>query len=440
MLSTLIGLKLAFLNLTGRKRATPRPAESSDEKEPRKGLLKRLYDSNLLFNDCLGIFIILACFAVISILPFGDRFRWSVAPFIACFIPFLLGFYRSTGVGIQCGVIGMTAGLFWMAAASPGDSTPLWSTNLSFLPPGLSNCPYFLLLTLVSNISGFLGGFAGLGQVKDSKVAIIFDIQIQEKGQALNDLIDKANQTITDFLEGRGEGKPDLKKWLPDLSAAQLIPTQNTDQNVILNYQQHIRWRLNYRPQAQARQWLLKRRPEDKTADFDMNKLLDYVSNVLRHRTFDLVIQNNPKIEDRCAGNFLMALQIYMETPSIIWVDDKTLNEAQILFKYVLNSFKDNESYPWHILNTNVFNLRYWRDHITLEQTVKQTFGAEKSAKYVINSQLIDKNSCLVNRIDDFSGVPTFFDRWRGRTLFLGFLIGPLILGLLDNWLSEFMF
>jgi hypothetical protein len=422
------GLKIFFSSLKMKK------VKKHSKKSPNSPQSR--WKTSLLAHDLIGILLVFSGFALISFVP--DRsLQLNTLPFLAALIPYSVGFFISAGVGIHCGVIGTIGGLLliFLPEVLQLQVNPFFNF-LEFLIKCQEQILFSTVLIGIANISGWLGGFAGAGQIKDSKAVAIYDILIEDQGSSLEYLISSVRESIGNYL-GKDYKRIDS---LPKAAIAE-IGSEKSSSCTILSFEQKYQWRFSYAPILEIIKSLFSSQSND------MNTILDYVSNLFRHQSIDIVLKSkeSPSGGSEGCGNFHLAVMAYMETPGIIWVNEDIntiMKELHISLRDKLEQTTDAVGYhnPWSLISYELFITRYWQKPTRLEQYVKKTPGSKEVAPFIHQTTFMRQVSCGGETIKSFSDLPTRFDRIRGTTFALIlFISGPVGLGILVNWLSEIL-
>ena len=85
-------------------------------------------------------------------------------------------------------------GLFWFASRQ---NPWLW----------WDQAPYYLAINLLANLSGWFGGFIGIGQIRESIAAGVIEFQVNGNRSDISGLIDQVKQTINSVFTQQIGGK-----------------------------------------------------------------------------------------------------------------------------------------------------------------------------------------------------------------------------------------
>jgi hypothetical protein len=388
--------------------------------------LIELFRISTVFNDILAIFSLVVVFYALSIIPVSIKIRWLVTPFIVTIIPYAWGFYRATGVGLRGGVLGAVIGSHWLALT---DVTTPW----------IDKAPFLIVVAMVANASGWLGGFLGRGQIKEAIALNIYDLTIKKSGNEIQRLIKEIGH-IMDEVYSKLEGEIRTGENKLDAIIAQLSEKNGAS---LVSFTHKADWKKVYRPQLIALGWLFSVTDSTHSAD----EIFDSISNFFRFTTSEVVISyvREPVNANRL-GRIRITVKTFKQTPSIIWVD-KEIHELSSRIdeniKRILNlpkNSKNRRQNSWSVASSSSIILRQWRQTPTLEQYAKNTFAVTNPIDLISKSQLY--SSDLLPSYKDFPeyliGVPSFFDKIRGRLYsFFAFLIGQILLGIFINWASN---
>ncbi|MBE7436757.1 MAG: hypothetical protein HS100_22790 [Anaerolineales bacterium] len=386
----------------------------------KKASLGEVFRKSLLLNDILAVSSIFLGFVLVTLISFPKPEYKSISiALIVSVIPYIWGFKRSTGVGVNSGTIGAMFGLFWLAyKQSP---IVLWEQT-----------PYFLALNIIANLSGWIGGFVGLGQIRESASVSLFEFSFEKETHQIPDLIEKIKKSIGSVFIAKTNGEFVKQTKQPEMTLAHLT---STDSYSFISLRNEMEWRKGYRPQVMALKWLF----EKGLNIYSINQIIDNVFNVWRYTTsraillisHDLLFSSGAKSRDNSVQLFVMS---YKETPSIIWTE----NDVEILSNDIYQRLlKDAKKYAWKIKNSNFFTLQRWASQATLEQYSKNTLASNNPMEFVKNKNLSNIGYFPKSLHDEFSSMTTFFDKIRGRTAtFVTFLIAQVFVALLINWLN----
>jgi hypothetical protein len=388
--------------------------------------LLELFRVSTVFNDILAILSLVVVFYILSILPISINISWLITPFIVAIVPYAWGFYRATGVGLRGGVLGAVIGSHWLALT---DVTTSWSDKV----------PFLIVVAMVANASGWLGGFLGKGQIKESIALNIYDLTLKKSGNEIQRLITEISGVMTEvYSKLKGEIRTSDHKL--DAVVAQLSEKNSAS---LVSFTHKADWKKVYRPQLIALGWLFSIADTTHSAD----EIFDSISNFFRFTTSEVIISYvREPVEANSLGRIRIIVKTFKQTPSIVWVDKEIYELSSQIdqeIRCVLNmpiTVKSRRRFPWSVVSSSSIILRRWRETPTLEQYAKNTFVVTSPIDLISKSELYPSN--LLPSYKDFSeyliGVPTFFDKIRGQLYsFFAFLIGQILLGILINWASN---
>jgi hypothetical protein len=365
--------------------------------------LKELFKVSTVFNDFLAMLSLIVVFYVLSIIPISINIKWLVTPFIVTIIPYAWGFYRATGVGLRGGVLGAVIGSHYLALTNV--TTP-WSEK----------APFLIVVAMVANASGWLGGFLGRGQIKEAIALNLYDLTIEKRGNEIEKLIARICGVVDGiYSQLKGEIRTSENKL--DAIVAQLSEKNSAS---LVSFTSKADWKKVYRPQLIALGWLFSTTEASHSAD----EIFDSISNFFRFTTTEVIISYvREPIDINNLGRIRVIIKTFKQTPSIIWVDRDVYelsNQIDQNIRYVLSlpeERKNRKRSPWKVITSSSIILRQWRETPTLEQYAKNTFAVTSPIDLISKSQLY--SSDLLPSHKDFPeyliGVPSFFDKIRGQ-------------------------
>lgn len=423
-LSFLLMIRLGFNKIfLARKTnsASARPVANTPRNASWRERFLYITNTNHLLNDVAAIASTVIPIYLLSISPASTFLKLSALPFIVSVIPYFFGFTRSTGVGIHGGVIGSVLGLYVLT---------INDTNLTWW----DQTPYFLSLTLIANLSGWLGGFVGIGQIREAVAINFFELNVGEKKSALPELIVHTKEPVSNIIHSKTIGVLKVTDKKPNLITAQ-VDNKKGGHFSLVSLRHEIEYRVSIRPQVM----LLRRLFERKIRDYSINDILDNVFNLWRHTVIRIVFLQVPKYSKPNETSINLMVLAHKETPSIIWVDDEIEDLSNALFEEINRALK-NASRGDGIFDLKVkgsVTLRRWQSNIKPEQYFKNTKVSRESDTLLIDKQ-IRSQKIPPYIMDEFSMMETFFDRIRGSTYaFIAFLFTQIGLGVFVNWLSN---
>ncbi|HJS20549.1 MAG TPA: hypothetical protein VJ785_17515 [Anaerolineales bacterium] len=381
-----------------------------------------LFEVSTVFNDILAILSLVTSFYILSVIPISRNTQWLATPFIAMIIPYAWGFYRATGVGLRGGVIGAVIGSHYLA-----------QTDL--ITPWNEKIPYLIVIAMVANASGWLGGFLGRGQLKEAIALNLYDLALNKSGNEIEKLI----AGISGVIDGTySKLKGEIRTGDNKLNA---IVAQLSEENraSLVSFSSQADWKKVYRPQLIALGWLFSTTDVSHSAD----EVFDSISNFFRFTTTEVIISYvREPLDVNNIGRIRIIVKTFKQTPSIIWVD-KDIHELSDQLdqeiRSVLNQHNNKARPYWEVIYSSSLILRQWREKPTLEQYAKNTFAVTNPIDLISKSQLYSPGllPSYNNFIEYLIGVPSFFDKIRGQLYaFFAFLIGQILLGIFINWAS----
>jgi len=419
LLANILILKQLLIRLLSKflRKVIKRSVKSTDEK---KVPLREVFRTSLFLNDVLAVLSIFLAFFLVTLISFPKPEYKSISiALIVSVIPYIWGFKRSTGVGVNSGTIGTMFGLFWLAyKQSP---TVLWEET-----------PYFLVLNIIANLSGWIGGFIGLGQIRESTSVCLFEISFEGNPPQIPDLIEKIKNSIGLVFIAKTNGAFIKQTKQPEMTLAHLA---STDSYSVISLRNEMEWRKGHRPQVIALKWLFERG----FIFYPINQIIDNVFNVWRYTTSRAVLLIShdflfsPETKNK-GGSVQLFVMSYKETPSIMWTE----NDIEVLSKDIYQKLlSDAKKYSWKIKNSNLFTLQRWTSKTTLEQYSKDTLASKNPIEFVKDKHLASIGYFPKSLHDEFSSMTTFFDKIRGRTAtFVTFLVAQVFVAILINWLN----
>jgi hypothetical protein len=419
LLANVLILKQLIIRLIAKfLRKTAKYSENSTNKK--KIPLSEVFRTSLFLNDILAVLSIFLAFVLVTLINFPKPEYKSISiALIVSVIPYIWGFKRSTGIGVNSGTIGAMVGLLWLAyKQSP---TAWWEQT-----------PYFLILNIIANLSGWIGGFVGLGQIRESASVCLFEISFEGEPPKISELVEKVKNSIDLVFVAKTKGEFVKQTKQPEMTLAHLTSTNSYS---IISLRNEMEWRKGYRPQVAALKWLF----EKELAIYPINQIIDNVFNVWRYTISRAVILISPELllstEPKSKGTTVqLFIMTYKETPSIIWTE----NEVELLSKDIYQRLlDDSKKFRWEIKNSNLFTLQKWTSESTLEQHSKDTRASKNPIEFLRDKKITDIGYFPKSLHDEFASMTTFFDKIRGRTAtFVTFLVAQVFVALLINWLN----
>ncbi|MEA3344799.1 MAG: hypothetical protein U9Q78_00890 [Chloroflexota bacterium] len=387
------------------------------------GRTKAIFETSFVANATLAIVSVLLPFVLISELSLQTSIRLFLATLIVTVIPYVWGFTRMSGVGIISGAIGAMLGLFWLSSRDP--RLVWWDLT-----------PYFLSLNLLANLSGWLGGFLGIGQVREAAAISVFEIELGSKGSFLFDLIHRVQKAIHEEFVATTAGKLTFTE-----SNLDLVITQTAEDEArcsLTSFRREMEWRRGRRPQLVALRWLFERGLNVHSVD----DILDHVFNVWRYTATKAVFAREPD-HSSDDNRLLIAVLTYKETTTIIWADEEVALLSLRLFKRICNALEMDAvsrkgETRWRLKKRSSTILRRWQPRPRLEQYVKNTTASNSIVTFMGGSQLDPRADIPRYVSDQFLLMPSLFDKLRGRlSTFVVFLLTQIIVGILIDCLAN---
>ena len=296
------------------------------------------------------------------------------------------------------------------------------------------------MLVALGNLSAWVGGAVGRGQIREAIAVSVFEIEVGEAGCTIPTVLTITSDSITSIIKGR-DPKAEPDKSEPELVLAQ---TRHTSEQLasLLSMKQKIEWKISYKPQQIALSWIST---EDK-AYHNPNEILDHISNVFRYVRVEAQFTHTAQQNTNDAGQMRVSVLCYKETPAIMWVDEEVEELSTQISTKLEKMLKGHETTGraeacWMVKKVSNFVLRKWQPVRYLEQYSKNTYAIRDASK-TLNESRFEFNNSLPNQLfNEFIEVPSFFGKVRGRIyIFLTFLIGQVMLGFFINWLSSRFF
>ena len=402
----------------------------------KKQTLGHLFETSLFFNHSLAILSTWAAIAIIAELPINSGYKLGIVPVAATVLPYIWSFTRATNVGINGGILGVILGLLWLA----------WrDANISLLHDSF----YFLVINITANMSGWLGGVVGAGQIKEGRQVNLFKILITGQGAGLNQLVNKVQEAVVSALDP-GADRSDNKTLKFIDSKPQMTVAQGVPCCAVLSYRHELEWLVKVKPQKIVRSWLGKREYHSP------NQIIDCVFNMFQNIVTKAIFLRFPEDVEKQQSPintpnqpvliYLTVLQ-YRETPSIMWVNpevealsEKTSQQITAALSQPIG--QDTQSRPpWSVQYHQSVMMQNWKPKIRLEQYSKNTYGSSMPYEAVSEAQLSDGISLPKPIMDEIAANLSFFDRFRGKmATFLAFLVFEAAIAFLINMVSSYAY
>lgn len=149
--------------------------------------LKHLLKTDLSFNVGFAFLSVPVLLIMLAKLPLSSSLKLWLLPIIICVVPYLWG-WRTTTLGLVAGTGGIAIGLLLFSFF---DTQIVWREK----------APYWLFLNLVGQISGYLGGFVGNGQIRESMCISYMEINLGKSSIALHKLIGNIKTVMLHMFE-----------------------------------------------------------------------------------------------------------------------------------------------------------------------------------------------------------------------------------------------
>lgn len=386
----------------------------------------KLFEQSLFFNHSLAILSMILVICIVAYLPTGEKLKLQLLTIITSTVPYVWSYFRAANVGINGGIIGSLIGLSIFA----------WKIgNIEWF---FFHTPHFLLFSFLANMSGWLGGWVGSGQIREAVYVIVGKLKIGDEGSSIQNLTDFVEDTVQALLES--EYKNEIKYIINKPS---LDVLESADNCSVVSYRHEMEWRLVERPQKKAIGWLFKKEIPS------TNIIIDNMFNLFRSQVTKIVFlgESNPcdgfdEEDDQSVIHMLIVN--YKETPAIVWVDDEVKVLSDRLKIAINENFSEhsdkiqNHQRNFLLRNITQFAYRTWRENITLEQYSKETYGSTCPYEAIYENQLGITQNIPILIMNEISKASTFFDQFRGNLLtFIAFLFAQVIVAVVVNIASE---
>lgn len=391
------------------------------EQRPRraKNFLKELFERSLFFNHTLAILTIALCAIVIISLPDLSSFvKLEIFTVIVSILPYIFSFTRATNVGINGGIIGTIFGLLLFSAFEPGLS---WWENSG----------YFLIITGLANVSGWIGGWVGPGQLREAVSVTVFKATMNHEGVTLSSLVETVQNAINQIIPTN-----DKNVRFVDQKPTMVITHAGSSFSIVA-YKHELEWRQIMRPQYESLKWLFSKDV------YSTNQIIDYVFNIFRAKVTKaiLISKQSNEISQNADEIYLLVLN-YKETPSIVWVDDEiTLlshNVHNAVHNHIQHTDEHNPKVDWNISRPVETIVRQWQPKISLEQYSKDTPGANMPYHVIKERKISHDEKLPADVLSEIIKAPTVFDRVRGQAFaFVSFMFFQVFIGVLINLFSD---
>lgn len=349
------------------------------------------------------------CFIVLAELPISTNKTLMIAPLIACIVPYIWGFLRTASIGNHAGALGTLLGVAWLVLSRP-DLT--WTDY----------APYFLLINVAGNASGWLGAVAGQGQKRDSVAVTILEFD----GRNSQTSITQLHKSIKVGIEATVHAhKPAFKFYqLPD----KMVMAERDGARDVLDFAESSEWRQCVFPQLRLWRWYKE------VDEHSINEIVDHATSILKFIIIKAQISLSYK-GDSDAKRLQALITTSNETSTIVWVDSRIALISRSIHNAVLS---DLRAHGVKALESTYAVLHKRHGKPNIEQRAKQTVAAKRREHIFGEGNHSHQSMSLLERFEEAFTTETWFDRFRGRGVtFVIVLIFQVFLGLGINWVSS---
>lgn len=364
---------------------------------------------SLVFNVILAASSTVAAFAVLAESPLTVDKKLAVAPLIAAVLPYLWGFSTTASVGNHSGMSGVLVGLFWLSYRSHG---MVW----------FDHAPYFFVVNLIAQASGWLGAVAGQGQTRESVVVSVFSVEAQrwrELWRALKRAIRRGVSGISrELLPRMVQVETPAREVIADWEAA----------SSAVDYSQSVQWRERSCPQLELWRWF---RGID---THSVDEILDRATCFLRF----LIVKAQVKAAH--GGNSEMTrteavITVFLETSTIVHADNLCARLGAAIHGEVQRALRRGD---YRSLEEYHAIVRKWEGEPNIEQNAKHTTAVTHQGRLGNGAAVSTAQAFRLNVLVQALATETLFDRFRGkRVTFVVVLAFQIVLGLAVNWASS---
>ena len=374
---------------------------------------RSLFRGSLFFNFLMAVGSTAAYFVALSLLPIPSSRMLRLAPIGACIVPYIWGFARTASIGNHAGALGTLLGLGWLSLRKP----EIMSLDI---------VPYFLLINLAGNLSGWLGAAAGQGQRRDSVAVTILEAPNETDHKALEALRDAITHAVESSFDRLISRQPKQRPV-----ADKMVIADREGRCDLLDFAESLEWRRRFFPQLRIWKWYTE------IGDHSFNEIVDYSTMVLKFLVVkaDIKLYSDQSSREPEKNRLMAIVSTFNETSTIVWVDDLSVRIArrihhELMAELHARGVSFSES-PFAVLHKR-------EGTATIEQIAKRTVASKRREHVIKDLMSVQKSETLLRRFEDAFKTETWFDRFRGkRTTFVVVLIFQVLVGVTINWLSN---
>jgi hypothetical protein len=289
-----------------------------------------------------------------------------------------------------------------------------------------------LIIVGLANLSGWVGGAIGPGQLREAVSAAVYKLKIIGDDANLSSLVDTIQRAVNVVipLESNGNRFLDLKP--------NMVIVQGQHKFSIMSYKHVLEWRKVIKPQALALRWAFDE------YEYSTNMIIDNVFNLFRARVTKIILfskQASTQRHSMTLRPFYVIVLNYKETPAIIWVDPEVEEASRAVCEQISKAFRNADELKahtdWEICSLIKTSVRKWFPKITLEQISKNTIGANIPYEIIKEDKIDQENNISADVLEEILGTPTVFDKFRGKAFaFISFMFFQIFIGIGINLFS----
>jgi hypothetical protein len=376
--------------------------------------------SSLALNCTLALISLLIAVTVIAVAPGSLLFKLSILPVAITAISYLWG-WRTTTIGVVTGTAWTAISLWLFTVLAPEVS---WWTY----------APYFLILNLIGNLSGWLGGFVSCGQIREAECITHIEMNVANEGKTIYQLLEDIKTIISKNFKDQWQSYIANELDSEAITLAE-VGYEAQHKGSVLFGKKELEWIHGHHPQLETFFWLLEFPPRRRR----VSEIIDCVFNVHRHVITRVAIHLTPSEVPGYQSCLRIIVMTFRETPTIVWVDAPIVAFARKIHDELLAHFDCHHSADVQIHQRQFVVLRSWKGKPKIEQYAKNTWASYNTSTQAIQSLSFDSGLRLpADVVSEFTSSGTFFDRWRGPlTTFALFLASQVMLGIAINILSS---
>jgi hypothetical protein len=409
---SLLSWKLIRALLNRRRSGKPLTKRTVHRKASWIKRLNAVRKRNLFLNFVLAVGSTGACFAVLAELPIKTKQTLLAASVLACVVPFVWGFLRTASIGNHSGAIGVFIGLLWLA---------IHSSELAWI----DSAPYFFVINVAGNLSGWLGAAAGQGQKRDSVGVGIIELRENLDQTTLIQLSNSVREGVQETIYAiRSVFR--FRRW-PE----KMILADRDGRRDVLDYTELMEWRKREFPQIRLWAWFRE------IEAHSFNEIVDNATSVLRFTVIraEIKLSYNADVRTKRAQIFITT---FNETSTIVWVDKLGERRARRIHHTVLSDLRSKRiacsDEAWAILHRR-------QGEPNIEQWAKHTLAAAKREHVLKKVEHPSQSESLLKQFEQAFITETWFDQFRGKKItFTLAIILEVGLGFVINWLLGKMF